>query len=137
MEAHELQKLNTTALAFLGDAIYESAVREHILERGMIHADRLHRAAVEYVRADAQASIIKALLSQLTPEETALVKRARNRKSASKPKNADAIAYKWATAFEALIGYLHLKGEQERLTEIILQSISLIENGGANGEETD
>jgi ribonuclease-3 family protein len=82
-------------------------------------ADRLHKAAVKYVRAEAQAEAVKRLLDSLSEEEISLVKRARNKRSATKPKNADPVSYKWATAFEALIGYLYLSGNKERMEEII------------------
>lgn len=127
MDRKTVLSMNTTALAFLGDAVYEVRVREHLLKNGGHHADRLHRDAVDFVRAKAQAGIIKKMAGMLTEEELALAKRARNRKSATKPKNADPVDYKWATAFEALIGYLYLAGEYDRLEEIIKEAIRAIE----------
>ncbi len=122
------KEINTTALAYIGDAVYEIYVRERVLAAsgeksgaasGLAsggqkafgaHVDALHRRAIRYVRADGQAKAIKAMLAEgfLTAEEEAIVRRARNHKSASKPKNADAMDYKYATAFEALIGFWHL-----------------------------
>ena len=112
------KEINTTALAYIGDAVYEIYVREHVLGQelsGMdknfgAHVDALHKRAIRYVRADGQAKAIKSMLNGgfLSDEEAALVRRARNHKSASKPKNADAMDYKYATAFEALIGFWHL-----------------------------
>ena len=144
------KEINTTALAYIGDAVYEIYVREHVLEAsGQIrsnrcklaqeqslqersmqtaagkikgtgkagktqafgaHVDALHKKAVRYVRADGQAKALRRMLKEgfLTAEEEALVRRARNHKSASKPKNADAMDYKYATALEALIGYWYL-----------------------------
>lgn len=121
--------MNTTALAFLGDAVYEVYVRKHVLEMEQIHVDRLHRLAVRYVRADGQARVVKRLLNEgfFTEEEAALVKRARNHRSASKPKNADPVAYKLATAFEALVGFLHFTGQQDRLEEVIDRAFSITE----------
>jgi len=130
MQEKQIALLNTTALAFMGDAVFEAHVREHLLEKGQVHADKLHREAVVFVRAEAQAFFIKTLLEELSEEELALVKRARNRKSASKPKNADPVDYKWATAFEALIGYLYLNRKAERLLEIMEKAISLGELHG-------
>ena len=117
--AFQPQHMNTTTLAFLGDAIYETYVRLYIIGRMQAGADRLHRAAVKYVRAESQAEAVKQLLDSLSEEELSLVKRARNKRSATKPKNADPVSYKWATAFEALIGYLYLSGNKERMEEII------------------
>lgn len=121
--------MNTTALAFLGDAVYETYVRQHVLEKETVHVDRLHQMAVRYVRADGQARAVKRLLTErfLTEEETALVKRARNHRSASRPKNADPVAYKLATAFEALLGFLHLTEQNERLEEIIRRAFIIVE----------
>ena len=131
--------MNTTALAYIGDAVYEIYVRERVLaasgQPGRVqaqgspqaqgfrqaekerqkaafgaHVDALHKRAIRYVRADGQAKALRAMMRDgfLTAEEEALVRRARNHKSASKPKNADAMDYKYATALEALIGYWHL-----------------------------
>ena len=119
--------MNTTALAFLGDAVYETYVRERILKTGEFHSDMLHRKAIAYVRAEAQAKILRRLFPELTAEEEALAKRARNRKSASKPKNADPVDYKLATAFEALIGWLSLSGQKERMEELILKAMEIAE----------
>ena len=75
--------------------------------------------------ASAQADIIKRLFDELTEEEQKLVKRARNRKTATKAKNADPVTYKWATAFEALIGYLYLAGDDERLEQLMKKAIEI------------
>ncbi|MGI6257168.1 MAG: Mini-ribonuclease 3 [Anaerovoracaceae bacterium] len=110
---------NTTVLAFMGDAIYEVYVRRKVIGTGQPAADKLHLMAVKYVKAESQAKAIKALYSSLSEEEQALARRARNRKTATKAKNTDPVTYKWATAFEALIGYLYLAGETGRMEEII------------------
>ena len=126
MTKKEVKQINTTALAYLGDAVYEVAIRKYIMETGQYNADRLHTIAVRYVRAEGQALAVKALMEELTEEEQALVKRARNRKITSKPRNVAPITYKWATAFEALVGYLHLTEEQERLDWFIDRAIEII-----------
>ena len=120
-------KMNTTSLAYMGDAIYESFVRERVIKSGQVHADRLHWSGVKYVCATAQAKAIKALLPSLSAEEDALVRRAKNHKIATKPKNADPITYKWATAFEALIGYLYLSGQVQRLGDLAEKAIAITE----------
>jgi Uncharacterized protein conserved in bacteria len=124
----EVNEINTTALAFLGDAVYEVYVRKHIMSQGLQAADKLHRKAVRYVHAPAQAAAIKTLFNDLTDDEKWLVKRARNRRSMTKPKNCDPITYKWATAFEALIGSLYLSEKIERMEDIISRSIEIIES---------
>ena len=130
MEKLDPRQTNTTALAFLGDAVYEVFIRKHVMEGGQQHADRLHREAVRYVRAAGQARALKALMEAeaLTEEELRLVKRARNHKTGTKARSADAVTYKLATAFEALIGFLYLDGRAQRLAEIIERAIKEIES---------
>ena len=124
---------NTTALAFMGDAVYEVYIRKHVMESGQQNADRLHRMAVGYVRAEAQAKALKKIYDALSGDEQELVKRARNRKSTSRPQNADPVAYKLATAFEALVGHLYITGNPERMEEIIRLAVAAIEDADVTG----
>ncbi len=113
---------NIIALAFIGDAVYELFVRERLFDSyRKKRPDLMHRSAVAYVKAPAQCEAVKRLIAceLLSEEELALVKRARNHRVATKAKNASMVEYKWATAFEALIGYLYLSGQKERLKEIM------------------
>lgn len=122
------KEINTTALAFLGDAVYEVYARNHVMEDGCQRADQLHRMAVKYVCADGQAKAVKSLMQDfLTEEEIKLVKRARNHKTTSKARSADPVTYKLATAFEALIGYLHLAGDAARMEAVIAEALRRIE----------
>jgi len=130
MNIEELKQLNTTALAYMGDAVYEQFIRERILTKGGTDVNKLHRISTMYVSAPAQAKIIKSLFADLTEEEQKLVKRARNRKYHTKAKNADPVTYKWATALEALIGYLYLSGDKQRLAEICEKAVEIIERQG-------
>jgi ribonuclease-3 family protein len=129
-------RMNTTALAYLGDAIYELYVRKYIVDTGIAHADRLHRAAIRFVNAGAQADVMRALLNAdeivTDDDERSLVRRARNRKSANKPKNADPMDYKWATALEALLGYYYMTEQTRKIEDIILFALNRIE--GAAGQ---
>jgi ribonuclease-3 family protein len=127
MEKKNHAYMNTTVLAFLGDSVYETYVRSHVIAAGQVNADLLHKAAVRFVRADAQASALKELMGELTEDEQGLVKRARNKKISTKPKNADPVVYKWATAFEALIGFLYLSEDYDRMDEIIRKAIGIVE----------
>lgn len=126
MEKDKLKEVNATALAYMGDAVYEQAVREHIIKSGGNNVKDMHHRATEFVKASAQAHIMKTVFDELTEAEQALAKRARNRKYTTKAKNADPVTYKWATAFEALIGYLYLSDEKERLNYILSKSIDII-----------
>jgi ribonuclease-3 family protein len=123
----EAAKVNTTALAYMGDAVYEVYVRRFVLERDSINVDKQNKLAVRFVRAEGQALAIKKMFDMLTEKEQLLVKRARNKKISSKPQNADPVTYKLATAFEALVGFLYLSGDTKRLEEIINQALELID----------
>lgn len=127
MELKEVNKINTTALAYMGDAVYEVYVRRHVMDHGAVYVDKLHKEGIKYAKAVNQAKAIKAIFDDLNDEEKALVKRARNRKAATKAKNADIISYKWATAFEALVGYLYLVGDIKRMEEIIKTAMEVID----------
>ncbi len=108
------------SLAYLGDAVYELYVRNRVLcEHEDMHANKLHLQTVKYVRAHAQSNSIMAIEEMLTEDETAIFKRGRNAKSYTSPKNADIRDYRRATGFEALIGYVFLTGNRERLNELM------------------
>lgn len=108
------------ALAYIGDAVYEVYTRTRVIsEHSDMPAYRLHRMTVEYVKAHAQSNSIAALEDKLSEKELAVYKRGRNAKSATVPKNADLTEYRRATGFEALIGYLYLNEERERLEAIM------------------
>lgn len=127
MEKLNPREINTTVLAFLGDAVYEIYARKCVMDTGQQNADMLHKAAIKYVCADGQAKAVRSLMEDfLTEEEINLVKRARNRKTASKARSADAVTYKLATAFEALMGFLYLDGQEQRLEEIALEALKRI-----------
>ena len=122
--------LNTTALAYVGDAAYEVVVREKIIERFPKDAGRAHKAAVKYVSAAGQAKAARTMIEAgfLTEDEERLLKRARNHRSMSRPQHADPKDYKYATGFEALIGYLHLMGRSGRIDEIVTEAFRIIDS---------
>lgn len=107
------------ALAFVGDGVYELYVRTRLMHKGSLQANKLHRLAIQYVKAGAQAVSVRAILDKLSEEESAVYRRGRNAKSATVPKNADVAEYRMATGFEALLGYLYLSRRAERLQEIM------------------
>lgn len=127
MKVENIKDISTTALAYMGDAVYEQEVREHLIKQGSDNVNHLHFRATGYVNASAQARIIKAIFDELSEDEQYLVKRARNKKSATKAKNADAVTYKWSTAFEALVGYLYLTEDEERLKWVLARAIEIID----------
>lgn len=130
----DVKQLNSLALAYMGDAVFESYVREDLLQNGNVRPHQLHKEATKYVSAKAQATIIHYFLDEklLTDDEVAVVMRGRNAKSGTIPKNTDVQTYRYGTAFEALIGYLYLLKEQERLDELVQLALELIkgERGG-------
>ena len=128
MREVDYKNYNSIALAFMGDAVYERFIRERILRSGKTGADKMHRAAVRYVKAAAQELSLREMLDDLTEDEQVVVHRARNHKITSKPKNADPLTYKMATAFEALLGYLYLSGQDERLAELMERAAETVEN---------
>lgn len=127
MNVSEVRQLNTDVLAYLGDAVFEVFARELMLEEGRLRANSLHRAVTGYVNAHAQATAVREMLEELTEEEQHLVKRARNHKFTSRAKNADPLTYKWATGFEALLGYLFLTGEEDRLAWAMNRAVEIID----------
>lgn len=109
-------QLSPLSLAYVGDGVYELYVRTRIIEEHEnLPAHKLHKKAVQYVKAHSQSNSIEAMLKHLTEDETAVYKRGRNAKSNTVPKNANMTEYRRATGFEALIGFLYLSEENERL----------------------
>ncbi|MED3548902.1 Mini-ribonuclease 3 [Cytobacillus praedii] len=124
------KQLNSLALAYMGDAVFEIYVRRHLLQNGKVRPNQLHREATHYVSAKAQSQIVHQFIDSgfLTEEELAVVKRGRNAKSGTVPKNTDVQTYRYSTAFESLIGNLYLSDQQERLEEIIVAAFQMVED---------
>lgn len=114
-------EINVLVLAYLGDTIYEDYIRKHLINLGIAKVNDLQQEAKHYVSAKSQAHYLQVLIDrdQLSEEELAIVKRARNGKSKRHPKNCDIVTYKCATGLEALIGFLELSGQKERIDEIM------------------
>lgn len=111
--------LSAIVLAYIGDAVYELAVRSHLVNAGLARVNQLHGKTVKCVNAGAQAKVLEALEGSFTEEEAAVVRRGRNAKSSHVPRGTGMIEYRRSTAFESLIGYLYLKGDTARLGEIM------------------
>ena len=123
----DIEMMSPLVWAYMGDSVYEQYVREHIIFQGIAKNGAYHRKAIKYVSANAQVKILKALEGFLTAEEQEIVKRGRNSHPHSHAKNADIVDYKWATGFEALIGFLHLTGQKGRLEQIIKRCFEIVE----------
>ena len=115
----DIRTYSPLTLAYIGDAIFELVVRTVLVERKNTQAEKLHKAATQIVKAETQARMIEALKDSLTPEEMSAYKRGRNAKAVTRAKNATMADYRKATGFEALMGYLYLKGDMERMIELI------------------
>ncbi|MDR4944875.1 Mini-ribonuclease 3 [Neobacillus cucumis] len=128
----DVKQLNSLALAYMGDAVFESYVRRHLLYSGKVRPNQLHRLATRYVSAKAQSQILFQMMDEtiLTEEETAVVLRGRNAKAGTVPKNTDVQTYRYSTAFEALIGYLFLEGRIERLEELVKKALEYVDQKG-------
>lgn len=131
----DVKQLKPLALAYMGDAVYEQAIREHLLRSGRVKPNILHKEATKYVSAKAQAASVKMMQQDgfLTEEEEAVLRRGRNAKSGSVPKNTDVVTYNHSSGFEAVIGYLHLLGKHERVAEIIMKTVQFIEKTNEEG----
>ncbi|MGI6149110.1 MAG: Mini-ribonuclease 3 [Firmicutes bacterium] len=111
------KQLSPLVLAYVGDAVFELYVRTHLAgQKGRLN--ELHKAAVHYVQAKSQAEIIHQWEPLLTEEEKGVVKRGRNTRS-TPPRSAAVADYRYSTGFEALLGYLYLSGQKERLLELL------------------
>lgn len=117
----QTKEINVLVLAYLGDTIYENYVRRYLINLGVANVNDLQKKAVNYVSAKNQAKFLTKMMNDgfLTDEEMVIVKRARNYKSTSHPKNCDIVTYKYATGLESLIGYLELENNKERIDEIM------------------
>lgn len=122
----EARLLNPLQLALIGDGVYELFIRNTILSNNLeLSAHKIHVKAIGYVKAKSQSIIMHEIEDKLTENESYIFKRGRNAKSATVPKNADVRDYRMATGFEALIGYLYLIGDTERLEFIFNAAISI------------
>ena len=117
----DVNLINVMSLAYLGDSIYEVYIRDYLIKKGIAKVEDLQREAVKYVSAKSQAKILAYLMDNnlLNESELDVVKRGRNYKRASHPRNTDIMTYKMSSGFEAMIGYLYLTDNKDRLDEIM------------------
>ena len=115
----EINTLSPLTWAYVGDSVYELFIRMHLVNTTKLKPHKLHIEAIKYVKAKAQADILQKLDKTLTDKEKEIVKRGRNAENHHLPKNATVQEYMHSTGFEALIGYLYLTKQDERLKEIL------------------
>lgn len=137
MTEFDYQQLNGIVLAYLGDAVYEPFIRQHLLEKGLTRPNKLQRAATHFVSAKAQAALISLMEEDQVLNETewAYFKRGRNAKSYTHAKHTSVLTYRVSTGFEALFGYLQLAGETARLKELVQWCIDQVEAGRTEHED--
>lgn len=122
MDEKSLREFSPLVLAYIGDAVYELLVRSHIVAAGHRRLKSIHLDTVEIVKAENQARFIRQIADELSEEEQDIVRWGRNTHS-NPPKNADMQAYRMSTGFEALLGYLYLKGDEERLRFLVKRAL--------------
>lgn len=115
----EINQMSPLVWAYVGDCVYELYIRTYLVDTTKLNPHKLHIEAIKYVKAGAQAEFLKEIMGDLSDEEKDIVRRARNTNNHHLPKNSNVQEYMYATAFEALIGYLYLCKKYERVKEII------------------
>lgn len=129
----EARQLNPLNLAFIGDGVWEGYVRDRIFLKYLNQTVQvLHKVSVSFVKADAQSDALASILERLTEEESTICKRGRNQKG-NVPKNALQADYRRATGFEALLGYLYLTNQRNRLEELMDYSFEALEQRQGTG----
>ena len=122
MTVKQARELNPLVLAYVGDGVHTLYVRLQELGKTTGKADKLHKAVTARVKAEAQAKSVQIIMDELTEEESDIFHRARNAHSHSMAKNATVVDYRLATGFEAVIGYLYLTGQRDRLEYLLTKS---------------
>ncbi len=119
IEDIDIRTYSPLVLAYIGDGIYELIIRTIIVSKGNIPVNKMHKKSASLVKAATQSAMMDVLMEELTQEELTMYKRGRNAKSATSAKNASIHDYRRATGFEALMGYLYLTGQSDRMTRLI------------------
>lgn len=131
MEDRDLRTYSPLTLAYIGDGVYELIVRTILVKRGNCQVNKLHKQASSLVKASAQSAMMETLEPVLTEEELGVYKRGRNAHSPTMAKHATMSDYRRATGFEALVGYLYLKEDYQRLLELVHLGIETAEKDKA------
>ena len=128
MDEHGVRQMNPLVLAYIGDSVYDLYVRTYIIHKQKGMVNELNKLAVGFVKAGSQAFAVRALDAFLTEEEKGMIRRGRNQKSISVPRNANMSEYRYATGFESMLGALFLRGDKDRIQDIMIEVIHAIEN---------
>jgi len=126
LEERDVDSYSPLVLAYIGDAVYEVLVRDKVVNEGNTQVNKLHKHSSRLVCAETQAEMIKLLMPELSEAEVAVFKRGRNAKSVTSAKNASVLDYRRATGFEALVGWLFLSQQFERLVFLVSRGLEKI-----------
>ncbi|MCR5776143.1 MAG: ribonuclease III [Lachnospiraceae bacterium] len=127
IEAKDIRTYSPLTLAYIGDSIFDVVIRSILVNKGNTPVNKLHQRASQIVKAPTQARMILALMDDLTEEEANWYRRGRNSKPHTKAKNASTMDYLEATGFEAVMGYLYLTGDMDRICELVNMGIERLE----------
>jgi len=129
MKKNDVKQLHSLTLAYIGDAVLELRVREYLLNKKKVRPNQLHWHSTAYVSAKAQAAALHELMAVnfFTEEELSVLRRGRNAKPGTIPKNTDVHTYRQSTALEALIGYHYLLKDHDRTNQIMDALIEAVE----------
>jgi len=122
--------LSPLVLAYIGDAVYELCVRRHVIAGKFARTADIHKKTVKHVCADTQAGFLRSIQDTLSEEEALVVRRGRNAKGGQVPRGTSVTSYRYSTGLESLVGYLFLKGDLERLAEIMDNLFEFVDSGG-------
>jgi len=124
----DLREVNSSALAYIGDSVYELYARCHVASRSASDSGKMHKKTINYVSAASQAKAIRALESELDEEELGYFRRGKNSNPPTVSKNASPADYMYATGFESLIGFLFLDNRESRLDYIIERAFEVLDD---------
>lgn len=129
LEQQDYRTFSALTLAYIGDCVFDLVIRTVVIHHSKKAVNDLHKKATKFVKAESQALMIQGLLDEeiLTDEERSVYKRGRNTKSHTSAKNASIAAYRKATGFEALIGYLYVTDQMERILELTKAGLKYVE----------
>ena len=127
IQQKDIRTYSPLTLAYIGDAVFDIVVRSILVNKGNTPVNKLHQRASQVVKAQTQAAMITALMEQLTEAESDWYRRGRNSKPHTKAKNASTMDYLEATGFEAVLGYLYLTGDMDRICELVSRGLETLE----------
>lgn len=127
IEQKDIRTYSPLTLAYIGDAVFDIVIRSILVNKGNTPVNKLHQRASQVVKAQTQAAMVMALMDQLTDAEADWYRRGRNSKPHTKAKNASTMDYLEATGFEAVLGFLYLTGDMDRICELVSRGIEAVE----------